>query len=164
MTIAEVVTDRDSLTVRAEADFDASVEEVWKLWENPRLLEKWWGPPDYPAIVTEHDLVPGGVVRYHMTGPDGENYGGYWIVKVVEPPHRLVIEDMFTDDEGVPQPEMPTSTMEISITEQDESTHMTVVGSYSSIAALEKVIAMGMEEGLRASMGQIDALLETVGA
>jgi dihydrofolate reductase len=41
-----------------EAEFDASPERVWQLWANPRQLERWWGPPKYPATFTRHDLAP----------------------------------------------------------------------------------------------------------
>ena len=27
------------------AEFDAAPERLWRLWENPRQLERWWGPP-----------------------------------------------------------------------------------------------------------------------
>ena len=47
----------------------ASPERVWQLWADPRQLERWWGPPTYPATFTQHDLAPGGHVEYHMTGP-----------------------------------------------------------------------------------------------
>ena len=45
------------------AEFDATVERSWQLWADPRQLERWWGPPTYPATVVEHDLVPGGRSR-----------------------------------------------------------------------------------------------------
>ena len=37
------------LTLTITAEFNAPVTRVWELWENPRLLERWWGPPTYPA-------------------------------------------------------------------------------------------------------------------
>ena len=36
------------------ARFDASIERVWRIWSDPRQLERWWGPPSFPATVTEH--------------------------------------------------------------------------------------------------------------
>ncbi len=45
-------------TMTLEAEFDASPERVWQLWADPRQLERWWGPPTYPATVTTHDLRP----------------------------------------------------------------------------------------------------------
>ena len=71
MTVTAVRKDPQTLTMTLEAEFDASPERVWQLWADPRQLERWWGPPTYPATFTRHDLAPGSRVEYHMTGPDG---------------------------------------------------------------------------------------------
>ena len=70
MTVTAVRKDPDALTMTLTAEFDASPERVWQLWADPRQLERWWGPPTYPATFTAHDLAPGSRVEYHMTGPD----------------------------------------------------------------------------------------------
>ena len=57
MTVTNVEKNKDNLTMTITAEFDAPVERVWQLWENPRLLERWWGPPTYPATFTEFQLV-----------------------------------------------------------------------------------------------------------
>ena len=59
MTVTAVHKDPRRLTLTVEAEFDASAERVWQLWADPRQLERWWGPPTYPATVTTHDLAPG---------------------------------------------------------------------------------------------------------
>ena len=64
MTVTAVRKDPEALTMTITAEFDAPVERVWELWADPRLLERWWGPPTYPATVIEHDLSPGGRVHY----------------------------------------------------------------------------------------------------
>jgi len=86
MSVTSVDKDLDNLTLTLVADFDTSAERVWELWADPRLLERWWGPPSYPATVVEHDLTPGGNVTYFMTGPDGDKYCGWWRVQRVDPP------------------------------------------------------------------------------
>jgi len=80
MTVTAVRKDPQRLTLTVEAEFDASVERVWQLWADPRKLERWWGPPIYPATFTKHDLAPGSRVEYHMTGPTGDQPHGYWDV------------------------------------------------------------------------------------
>lgn len=62
-----------------------------QLWADPRKLERWWGPPTYPATVVEHDLRAGGKVAYLMTSPEGEQHHGWWKVLEVDeapPPRR----------------------------------------------------------------------------
>ena len=110
MTVLSVDKDLNAKTMVITSEFDASVDAVWQLWANPRLLERWWGPPTYPATVDLHDLAPGGKVTYFMTGPEGDKHGGYWNVVEVDAPSRLVLEDGFADgDSGAPNDNMPVT-------------------------------------------------------
>jgi hypothetical protein len=87
MTITAVRKDTDTLTMTLDAEFDASPDRVWELWSDPRQLERWWGPPTYPATVTSHDMRPGGRVDYYMTGPEGDRARGYWeVIEADAPP------------------------------------------------------------------------------
>ena len=52
MTVTAVRKDPDALTMTLTAEFEASPERVWQLWADPRQLERWWGPPTYPATFT----------------------------------------------------------------------------------------------------------------
>ena len=45
MTVTSVDKDTENLTMTVTTDLAASVDRVWQMWEDPRLLEKWWGPP-----------------------------------------------------------------------------------------------------------------------
>jgi len=76
MTVTAVRKDPQALTLTIEAEFDASLERVWQLWADPRQLERWWGPPTYPATFTRHNRTPGSRVEYHMTGPEGDQHHG----------------------------------------------------------------------------------------
>lgn len=69
MTVTEVHKDRDALTMTVAAELDAGIERAWQLWADPRQLERWWGPPMYPATFVDHDLTPGGRATYYMTDP-----------------------------------------------------------------------------------------------
>lgn len=70
MPVIDVQTDTDALTLTITAEFAAPVERVWEVYENPRRLEKVWGPPEYPATFVEHDFTPGGRATYYMTSPE----------------------------------------------------------------------------------------------
>ena len=78
----------------------------------------------------------------------------------VEAPRRFVVEDGFADESGQPNPELPTTRMELELAERaDGGTTMTVVSTFASTEAMEQVLDMGMEEGMREAMGQIDGVL-----
>jgi uncharacterized protein YndB with AHSA1/START domain len=161
MTVTNVHKDPERLTMTITAEFDAGIERVWQLWDDPRQLERWWGPPTYPATVVDHDLTPGGSVSYFMTGPEGNKSRGWWRVRAVEAPCMLEFEDGFADDAGDPNPDMPTVTIRVSIDEQPGGgTRMAVETTFPSLETMEQMVTMGMEEGMTLAIGQIEALLQ----
>src|SRR5690242_3409993 len=110
MTVISVARDPVALTLTIVAEFQAAAERVWQVWADPRQLERWWGPPSYPATVVDHDLRAGGRVTYSMTGPDGEKHHGWWRLIAVDPLRSLDFEDGFADERGQPNDELPTTT------------------------------------------------------
>ncbi len=161
MPVTEVVRDPDALTLTVTARFDAPIERVWQVWSDPRQLERWWGPPDFPATVTEHELVPGGAVAYFMTGPDGVRHGGWFGVRAVDAPRALEVETAFADADGTPLRHAGTATMRVTLSEvAGDGTQMVIATAWDSPEAMEQMLATGMEAGLAAAAGQIDALLE----
>lgn len=162
MTVTSVRKDPELLTMTITTELDARVERAWRLWSDPRQLERWWGPPTWPATVVDHDLTPGGRVTYFMTGPDGDKSHGWWQVLAVEPPYRLELKDGFADDDGAPNDAMPTTTTVVTLTERDGGrTLMAIETRFPSVEAMEQLVSMGMEEGMAAAMSQIDEILST---
>ena len=160
MTVTAVRKDLEALTLTFEAEFDASPERVWQLWADPRQLERWWGPPNYPATFTRHELVPGGRVEYHMTGPEGDQHHGYWEIVEVHAPHGFVFRDGFSNPDGTPNDDLPLIAARVRIDDIGSGrTRMSFEGVFPSAEAMEQVLAMGTAEGLTLSIGQIDAIL-----
>ena len=159
MTVISSHKNAEALSFTVVAEFDAGVERVWQVWEDPRKLERWWGPPTWPATFDSHDFVSGGKASYYMTGPKGEKSRGWWQFTAIEAPHRLEFDDGFADENGAPVPAMGTSHAVMELVGIDKGTRMTMVSTFDSAEALEKVIAMGMEEGMKQALAQIDAIL-----
>jgi uncharacterized protein YndB with AHSA1/START domain len=164
MTVISSATDTEALNLTFVADFDASVERVWQVWEDPRQLERWWGPPTWPATFTRHDFIPGGKSAYYMTGPDGEKARGWWVTADIHAPDRLSFDDGFADENGDPVAEMGITRAVVTLEQVDGRTRMTTTSSLESTEQLEKMMEMGMEEGMREAMGPIDSLLAGVHA
>jgi uncharacterized protein YndB with AHSA1/START domain len=160
MPVTDVVKDPENLTLTLIAEFGATVDRVWQVWADPRQLERWWGPPTYPATVVDHDIAVGGTVSYFMTSPEGDKYNGWWRVRAADAPHRLEFEEGFADGAGNPSPDMPVTTMLVTLTGQDGGgTRMEVISTFPDVEAMERLMAMGMDEGIKASVGQIDEVL-----
>ena len=159
MTVISTAQDLEALTLVLVAEFAAPPERVWEVWSDPRQLERWWGPPTWPATFEEHDLVVGGSSRYYMTGPEGEKARGWWRFLTVDAPRRLEFEDGFSDDSGEPDPTMPTIRAEVDLEATEAGTRMTVTSRFATVEQMQQLAEMGMVEGITAAMGQIDDLL-----
>ena len=160
MTVTNVHKDPEALTMTITSELDAAVERVWQLWADPRQLERWWGPPTYPATFEDHDLTSGGRVTYFMTGPDGDRFHGWWQVLAVEPPNRLELKDGFADNSGKPNDAMPTTVSVVTLTQRDGGgTLMVIESRFPSPEAMEQLVSMGMEDGMVAALGQIPGIL-----
>ncbi len=160
MTVTAVHKDSATLTMTLTAEFDASPARVWELWADPRQLERWWGPPTWPATFTQHELAPGSHVAYHMTGPTGDEAHGSWDIVEVEPPHRLVFVNGITHEDGTPDQHFPRNEGRVTIEAIDRGrTRMSIESTFPSAEAMEQVLAMGMEIGLTLAVGQIDGIL-----
>jgi uncharacterized protein YndB with AHSA1/START domain len=159
MSVTSLDKDYDNLTTILVADLDASIDEVWQLWADPRKLERWWGPPTYPATFEKHDLSPGGEVTYFMTGPEGDQPRGWWRVTSVEPPTSLEFTDGFANDDGTPNEELPVTKVQVRLTERDDGTRMEIRSTYESRDDMDQLIEMGALEGIQESVSQMPAVL-----
>jgi len=158
MPVISTQQDPQALTLTLEAEFAAPVGRVWQLWADARQLERWWGPPTWPATFERHELKPGGESRYFMTGPDGTKARGWWTVTAVEEPSRLEFDDGFANDDGEPvDPEDKTHGVVFEST--DGGTRMLLVSTFKDAAQMVEWSKMGMEEGLTQAVNQMDALL-----
>jgi uncharacterized protein YndB with AHSA1/START domain len=159
MTVTAVRKDPAALTMTLDAEFDATPERVWQLWADPRQLERWWGPPLYPATFTRHDFRVGGRSEYFMTGPEGPTpFGGYWEILELDPPRSIRIEDGFAGEQA---PDLPgPGGMNVTILPIDGGrTRMTIESTFPDVATMEQLLAMGQEQGITEAVGQIDAIL-----
>ena len=159
MSTTEIHKDPEKLTMAFTAEFDSTPERVWRLWADPRLFEKWWGPPEYPATVVEHEFAPGGRLRYYMTGPEGEKYHGASEYVSLDPPNILEFTDVFLDDDGNEVEGMPTMTNRVEISDIGGAVRMVITTSFPSVEAMQQLIEMGAEEGMKLALSQVPDLL-----
>jgi uncharacterized protein YndB with AHSA1/START domain len=95
-----------------------------------------------------------------MTGPTGDKPHGYWDVLEVDPPRSIVMRDGFADENGNPNTEFPAGIQRVDIAAIGGGrTRMTITSEFPDQAAMEQLLAMGQEEGMKQAMGQIDAIL-----
>ena len=159
MPITSVSSDPTTLTLTLVGDYPVPVERLWEAYADPRQLERFWGPETWPATFTRHELEPGGRAEYHMTGPDGSTAHGWWRFLAVEPGRRIELEDGFAHEDGTPNDTLPSMRMVFSFEPTDTGSRFTSVTHFPSVEAMQKMVEMGMDEGMRSAIGQLDAVL-----
>jgi len=160
MPVTDVITDAENLTMTVVADLAAPVERVWDAYSDPRQLERFWGPPGWPATFTHWDHTVGGKANYTMNGPRGEKASGTWEFLNIDGPNGFEVLDAFADEDGTPNPDLPSMRMTFTFTPTAEGTRMVNTSYFASAEALEQVVAMGAVEGTTLAMSQLDAVLQ----
>jgi len=65
MTVISTVADPETLSLTVVAEFEASPERVWGVWENPRHLERCGDHPVFPRRL--RDTISRSVVNRVIT-------------------------------------------------------------------------------------------------
>ena len=164
MPVTSVTRDPETLTMTVVADFTAGVRRLWEVYVDPRQLERFWGPVEYPATFTRHDAAVGGRSTYSMKGPDGDTSGGYWEWLSVDAQKSFEVRDGFATPDGEPNTEMPSMRMRFVFEETGDGSRVTTTTYFNTLEELEQLVQMGMEEGLRSAMSQMDAVLADLSA
>ncbi len=60
MPILSVSSNAEALSLTVVGEYPVPLDRLWAAWVDPRQLERFWGPPTWPATFTRHDMVPGG--------------------------------------------------------------------------------------------------------
>lgn len=159
MPIKTITPDEDALTLTVVGEYPVPVERLWAAYADPRQLERFWGPETWPATFTRHDMKVGGQSAYHMTGPDGTVSRGWWRFLAVEPVRRFEVEDGFAHDDGRPNDDMPSMRMTFAFERTTTGSRLTSVTYFTSLESMEQLVKMGMIEGMKSALGQLDDVL-----
>lgn len=160
MPVTDVTTDAENLTMTVVADFAAPIERVWSAYSDPRQLERFWGPPGWPATFTTWDHTVGGRAVYSMNGPRGEKSSGAWEFVSIDAPNSFEVIDSFVDENGKPLEGFPAQRMSFAFESTADGTRMITTSHFDSVDALEQVVEMGQVEGIKMAMAQLDTVLQ----
>lgn len=162
MPVTDITTDPENLQMTLLAEFDAPATRLWHALTDPRQLERFWGPPGWPATFTAFDFAVGGRAEYHMTSPHGEASRGAWEFLRIEDGTSFEVLDSFVDEHGAPLEGFPSMRMTFAVDAAGDRSRLTSVTYFTSLDALEQVVAMGAVEGSRLALNQLDAVLQSL--
>jgi uncharacterized protein YndB with AHSA1/START domain len=148
-----------------ERIYDAPRELVFEAWSRPDYLARWWSPKGWTLPICKLDFRPGGTWHYQMLGPNGEESWGKAVYQEIVRPERIVFADAFSDADGNVNAKMPQALITVELEEHEGGATKQISRSrYESPDMLDKVLAMGMVDGMTLSMNQLDELLEALQA
>ncbi len=154
MPLTSITTDAAKLTITTVCDYPVAQQRLWEAFADPRQLERFWGPPAFPATFTLHDFRVGGRAKYYLDLPEGQKWHGSWKFTVVNP---IDFFEAYDGEDNAEDPNMPAG-MKFAFETTPTGSRLTIVTAFSSIEAMEQT-APAMEEGSRAALPQLDAVL-----
>jgi uncharacterized protein YndB with AHSA1/START domain len=146
-------SDRELVITRT---FNGPARIVFDAWTKPELVKRWWAPKSRGVIMAsvDADVRAGGTYRYVVQPPKGEPFGMSGQYSEVTPPSRLVYSQVFE-----PMAHLGAAIVTVTFDEKANKTRLQVHTLYPSKEALDGAIAMGMEDGARETMDQLDDLV-----
>ena len=149
-----------------ERTFNAPIEKVWEAFTDPDKFVQWWGPRGWNTTLKEAEFKDGGWFTYGMKCEDPEQkdwYGqeswGKMVFSDLDEPNGFKYTDYFCDENGVVNDMLPVTDNIMKFTEEDGKTRITSIGVYKSAEDLQKVLDMGMEEGLKQTWDRLEEYL-----
>lgn len=80
----------ETSTAQREIVVDAIPAAVFTALTEPKQLLQWWGDDaSYRVTQMDHDLRPGGAVRFYGRFADGRQFSATGIYRVIDPPRVL---------------------------------------------------------------------------
>jgi len=145
--VSTTVSTPSECEIRIERIFDAPRTRVYSVWTDPELIPEWWGEGTVVeggegTVVEEMDVRPGG--RYRFRTAHGVVEGEF---REVTPPERLV--QTFQNHLQI-----------LEFKDLGEQTKLTQTMRFETTEQRDMTMQYGVEEGAKAGLERVDALLE----
>lgn len=158
----DFLVDKEKNTLTINKEFLANRTLVWDAYTKSELLERWFAPKPFTTKTKSMDFSEGGHWLYAMIDPNGTEYWGRIDYLKIQPIDYYTGLDSFCDENGNLNPELPRATWDVSFTDLGENALVKIIVAYKSLADLETVIQMGMQEGLTSTLQSLDDLFLTL--
>lgn len=156
----QIVKDFKEKSILISREFDAPVKNVWNAFTQSKILDQWWGPSPWRAETKSMNFTPNGFWLYAMIGPQGEKHWGRMNYLAIDDQKSFDLEDVFCDENGNINKELPVSTGQMVFTPIQNGTRVNFKMVYPSESDLRKIIEMGFEQGITICLDQLENLFE----
>ncbi len=155
----QVIKDLKEKSILVSREFNAPVELVWRAFTESEILDQWWAPAPWRAETKFQDFSVGGFWLYAMVSPENEKHWGRMNYLSIDTHKNFHLEDVFCDEDGNPNLELPVSKGSNEFTATATGTLVEFKMSYSTEEQLQKIIEMGFEQGITACLEQLNQLI-----
>lgn len=152
--------EKNTLTIRRE--FMANRQLVWDCYTKSDLLDRWFAPKPFTTKTKSMEFREGGHWHYAMVEPDGKEYWSWVGYHKINPIDSYTSSDAFCNEKGEINTDLPQAKWTVTFTDKNENTLVETIVHYQSLADLETIIEMGMEQGMMATLEKLDELLLTL--
>ena len=138
-----------------ERIIDVPRDLVWIAWTKPEHLSKWFTPAPWTLTDCEVDLRPGGIFRFVMRSPEGQEFPNIGCYLEVVPNERLVWTDALLP--GYRPSENPFMTAILTLETLGNATRYTAMAVHRDEATRKKHEEMGFYDGWGKTLDQLVA-------
>ena len=155
----KISKDLNSKKILVTRLFEAPIEHVWNAWTESDLLDEWWAPKPWKTKTKKMNFREGGEWLYAMIGPDGTTMWAKMEFIAISKHKSFEVIDSFCDENGKKNLDFPSTVWKNVFTAEGAGTRVDVEMTFSSVAAMEKIIEMGFEAGFTMAHANLDAYL-----
>lgn len=153
----ELTVDKASKTVHVTKEFNAQLPLVWDAFTKQELLDQWWAPKPYLSKTKVMDFEVGGRRFYAMVSPEGQENWQVQQYTSISPKTNFKYFSAFADkDENL---HLPGSDWDLTFTEHNGITKVSIAIMNDSLERMEKMIEMGFKEGFTMTLNSLDEML-----
>src|SRR5438105_8115545 len=153
----EFIVDKSTKTVSITKEFDATRDLVWDAYTKQELLDQWWAPKPMASRTKAMDFREGGRRFYAMVSPEGDERWAVQKYTSITPKTNFKLFNAFADENE--NLELPGSDWDLSFSERDGTTTVSISIYNESLERLEKMIEMGFREGTAGQLKNLEELL-----
>lgn len=143
-----------------QREIDVSPDMVWAAWTQPEHIAKWFAPAPWTITECELDLRPGGMIRFTMRSPEGQEFPNVGCYLEVTPKERLVWTDALLP--GYRPSEKPFFTAVVNIEPSGTGTRYTAVAIHRDEEGRKQHEEMGFHQGWGQVLDQMVAYIKSL--
>lgn len=154
----DFTVDKAAKTVFITREFDAEQALVWDAFTKAEILDQWWAPKPLVSKTKYMDFSVGGRRFYAMVSPEGVELG--WQIfdyTSITPKSNFKCLSVFADKDETPH--LPGSNWDLTFSEQNGITKVSISIYNESLERMEQMIEMGFKEGFTVTLNELTNLL-----